>query len=96
MSGRRRGCNYFEWHDDPFHPQAMKVIKELRNEVSNLKYENEQLKCIYGDRSKNIEIHKMEVECRELRRKIKAVKDENGKNRCKVWFLGATLFINWY
>ena len=95
MAGRR-GCNYFEWHDDPFHPQVVKLIKELHNKVGNFKYENKLLKSIYGDRSKNIEIYKMEVECRELWRKIKAVKDENGKNKCKVWFLGATLFINWY
>ena len=91
----KRGCNYFEWHDNSFHPQANKVIKELHSEVSNLKIENEQLKFTYYDRSINGEFHKLEVECEELRRKMKAISDENGKNKCQVWFLGATLIFNW-
>ena len=28
--GEIRGCDYFEWHDQPFEPQAIKVIKELQ------------------------------------------------------------------
>ena len=60
------------------------MIKELHNEVSNLKYENEQLKCTYCDRSLHGEFHQKEVECEDLRMKMKAMRDGNGKNKCHV------------
>ena len=65
------GCEYFEWHNEPFDAQEAKVIKELLVENGNLKIENTTLKSFGGDRNKQEELSELELEFAELKREIK-------------------------
>ena len=91
----RRGCDYFEWHDEPFNPQARKVIKDLQDENGSLKIENAALKCGICDRTKHDEFHEIELECAHLRSEIKVAKDIGGNYKWKLQFCMLMVAGNW-
>ena len=91
--GDRIGCQYFEWHDEPFDAQATKVIKELLEENGNLKFENAKLKSFGGDRKKQEEFSELELEFTQLKREIKNSREVGQNYKWKMWF--SVVIINW-
>ena len=90
----RRGCNYFESYNEQFTPQARKVIKDLQEENASLKVDIEALKCTVCNRMKHAEFSELELECANMRREIKDVKELGGKYKWKMMFCIVILAIS--